>query len=259
MMWSTRSPPECRSAFATSSRNGANSSAARRSGRHGGCCQSWPVCAYGSGGAPTVIPRASSSWYDHESAPIGLTPDREVVDDPQPQPGAAGRGLRVGELVVELPLHPAVEVHAVRVCRGELGDLGGRGVLQRGRPVVPVRTVHLDERAPGGEPLERCTLADAEGAIRERAAGVARLRVQQPQRQRASPSTRRRGRSGPGRSAARTALPSCSIAARTSAPQRRRTPGCVRRAGTADSRTAGWSAGTATASSARPAPPRAAD
>src|SRR5664279_2252334 len=74
MMWSTRTPPECRRIPATIERNGAYARSARRSGRHGGWPQFWPDWLYGSGGAPTATPFANTVGNAHVSAPSAFTP-----------------------------------------------------------------------------------------------------------------------------------------------------------------------------------------
>ena len=80
--------------------------------------------------------------------------DREVVHDPECHPAPDGAGLRVGQLLVELPLQPAVEVHRTRPPPDELGDVHAGRMLQSGRPAPPVTAVLLGQCAPGGEVVE---------------------------------------------------------------------------------------------------------
>ena len=70
--------------------------------------------------------------------------------------------LHGGELLLEQPLQPAVEVDLGGVPLAEGRDGGARGVLQLVGPVGPRQPVLLDERAPGGERREAVALAVAE-------------------------------------------------------------------------------------------------
>src|SRR5262249_39083669 len=81
------------------------------------------------------------------------------------------RGLRRGELVVELPLKPAVKVDCPGVFRGKLGDRCAGRMLQLLRPLAPVSAVLLGERTPGGEVVEALTLPFPVCGVRELAAG----------------------------------------------------------------------------------------
>ena len=89
--------------------------------------------------------------------------------------------LRGGELLVELPLQPAVEIHRVRMLGDELGDTVSAGMLQRLGPLMPVAAVLFGQRAPGGEVVERGTLPGAERRIRQLAARRPRNRIDQLQ------------------------------------------------------------------------------
>ena len=75
-----------------------------------------------------------------------------------------------GELVVELPLHPAVEVHGALMPLGELGYLRVGRVLERMWPSTPVRAVSLGQCAPGGEVVQGGALALLECLERQVAA-----------------------------------------------------------------------------------------
>ncbi len=90
---------------------------------------------------------------------------------PSAMPGSKRAGLDSGELVVELPLQPAVEVDLVGVLLCERGDTGTVRVPEVLRPVMPVATVHLRERAPDGEIIERTSLAVTERGVGELATG----------------------------------------------------------------------------------------
>ena len=118
------------------------------------------------------MPRASSSCHAHESAPVGLHPDGEVVDDPQRHAGATGGGLSAGQLLVEQPLQPAVEVHAVGLRGGELGDLAAVGPRSAaGHPcqLLPCTSVsaHHVAKSSQGLSLPAAVRAIGESAARE--------------------------------------------------------------------------------------------
>ena len=92
----------------------------------------------------------------------GMDPDREVVNDSQRHAGAQRLGLGFGQLIVELPLHPAVEVDELAVLFDEVGDSRGVRIAEGGGPLPPVVAVLLGQRAPGRELLQRLALAFGE-------------------------------------------------------------------------------------------------
>ena len=92
---------------------------------------------------------------------VGIDADREIVHDAEFHARLDGRGLRGGELVVELPLQPAVKVDGLGVLGGEIGDRMGCRMLQILGPLVPVVPVLLGERTPGGEVVEAAALPAA--------------------------------------------------------------------------------------------------
>ncbi len=96
--------------------------------------------------------------------------DGEVVHDPQRHPGPHGLGLCRRELLVELPLQPAVEIDRILIVLDEPGHALTRGVLQRFRPPMPVAAVLLGQRAPGGEVVEGAAFPGPEGGIGQLAA-----------------------------------------------------------------------------------------
>ena len=96
-------------------------------GPPGGCDQSWPSWLNSSGGAPAVTPSASTSCSAHASAPFGSTPTARSCMMPSAMPARTARRLRRGQLLVELPLQPAVKIDGVGVLGGEVGDRGASG------------------------------------------------------------------------------------------------------------------------------------
>jgi len=98
---------------------------------------------------------------------VGIHADREIVHDPELHARLDGRGLRGGDLVVELPLQPAVKVDGVGVFGGELGHRRAGRMLQIPGPLVPVGAVLLGERTPGCEVVEAVSFARAVGGVRE--------------------------------------------------------------------------------------------
>ena len=82
-------------------------------------------------------------------------------------PAATACDCAAAELLVELPLQPAVEVHGRRMLGDELGDAVGAGMLQRFGPLMPVAAVLLGQRTPGGEVVEGRTFPRAESGIRQ--------------------------------------------------------------------------------------------
>ena len=105
--------------------------------------------------------------------------DGQVGHDAQRHPGSQGLGLGAGQLVVELPLQPPVEVDRARMALGEVGDLGPGRVAQTRRPGPPVAAEFLGQRAPGGEVVQCGALATPVGAVRLLPAGRARHRMDQ--------------------------------------------------------------------------------
>ena len=93
------------------------------------------------------------------------------MHDAELHAGLHGGGLSGGELVVELPLQPAMEVDSLGVLGGECRDGRVRRMLQLLGPLVPVAAVLLGERTPGGEVVEAAALARAIGGVRQLAAG----------------------------------------------------------------------------------------
>ncbi len=63
--------------------------------------------------------------------PAGVHADRQVVHDPERHPGRAGVALHGGQLAVEHPLQPAVEVDLLAVALAEARHGVGGRVLQR--------------------------------------------------------------------------------------------------------------------------------
>ena len=108
--------------------------------------------------------------------------DGEVVHDPQRHSRRHRLRLRGGELLVELPLQPAMEIDRRSMLGDELGDAVSAGMLHRLGPLVPVAAVLLGQRAPGGEVVERGALAVAVRRVRQFAAGGPRDPVDQFQR-----------------------------------------------------------------------------
>ena len=100
--------------------------------------------------------------------------DREIVHDAQRHSGAHGLGLSFGQLVVELPLQPAMEVDRGGVAGRERCDVRSVRMLQTGRPVPPVVPVLLRQRAPDREAVEGLSLPSFERRERELPAGRTR-------------------------------------------------------------------------------------
>ena len=92
-----------------------------------------------------------------------MHPDRQIMHDAQRHAGAGGLGLGVGQLIVELPLQPPVEVDRAVVFGGEIGDVRVRGVLQSARPRPPIGAVLLGQCAPDREVVECGALPILEG------------------------------------------------------------------------------------------------
>ncbi len=101
---------------------------------------------------------------------VRMHADGQVVHDAQRHPGADRLRLRRSELLVQLPLQPAVEIDSVRILFGEPADTDAVGVLQETRPGMPVVAVLLGQRAPGREVVERAPFPLAEGGVGQLAA-----------------------------------------------------------------------------------------
>jgi hypothetical protein len=89
--------------------------------------------------------------------------DGEVVDDPDRHPGAQCGPLRRGQLVVEAPLQPHVELDPVGHLVADLPDGLRARVARQVRPGRHRQPVPLRERAPGGEVDQAFALPRAEG------------------------------------------------------------------------------------------------
>ncbi len=85
---------------------------------------------------------------------VGVDAHGKVVDDAEGHPRLDGRDLSSGQLVVELPLQPAMEVDQIGVLGGEGRNRLARRVPQLLRPPVPVVAVLVGQRAPRGEVVE---------------------------------------------------------------------------------------------------------
>ena len=87
---------------------------------------------------------------------------------PSPMPAATGGRLRRGELIVELPLQPAVKVDVRRRARSaNSATARALRMLQLVGPLVPVAAVLLGQRAPGREVVEAAALPLAVGVVRQ--------------------------------------------------------------------------------------------
>ncbi len=109
----------------------------------------------------------------------GVHADREVVHDADGHAGLASGALRRCELGVGEPGEPGPEVDPVHEASPRAGRVGRAGVAQAGRPAVPVRAVHLGERAPGGVVLQGLALFGEEVAVGGAPAGAERHVAQQ--------------------------------------------------------------------------------
>src|ERR1700679_2329211 len=87
--------------------------------------------------------------------------DGEVMHDPQRHSRGNRLRLRGCELLVKLPLQPAMEIHCGRMLSDELGDAFVIGMAHRLGPLMPVAAVLFGQRTPGGEVVERRTLPAA--------------------------------------------------------------------------------------------------
>ncbi len=107
--------------------------------------------------------------------------DGEVVDQADRHAGLPGGPLGVGELLVDLPGEPAVELDALRVLLLRLFRVWAVRVTQALRPVVPVGAVHLRQGVPERVSAQPLALAALERLVRGLPAGPARHLVQQLQ------------------------------------------------------------------------------
>ena len=67
-----------------------------------------------------------------------MHPDGEIGHDAERHPGANRLSLGVGQLLIKLPLQPAVEIHHAGMLFGEAGNRGTVWVLQLRGPLPPV-------------------------------------------------------------------------------------------------------------------------
>src|ERR1700722_14874104 len=105
--------------------------------------------------------------------------DGQVMHDAQRHSRAHRLRLRRRQLLVELPLHPAVEVDRRLMLSDELRDACGRGMLNGLRPAVPIAAVLLSQRAPRREVVEGATFTLEEGGVGQLAARRPGYPVQQ--------------------------------------------------------------------------------
>ena len=166
MMWSMRTPPACRSIALTMARNG---SVALLDELVGPPRRLRPVlaqlvelvrrCARGDAERQHVLHRPGVGA-------VRVHPDGEVVHDAQRHAGADGRRLRRRQLVVELPLQPAVEIDGCRrAWRRTRRPPGRAGCCSVFGPAMPVAAVPLGQRTPGREVVEAAALALAERRV----------------------------------------------------------------------------------------------
>ena len=182
--------------------------------------------------------------------------DREVGHHAEAHAGPAQLELGRGELLVEHPLQPLVELDGPR--RAPRGTSPRRAVRvpQLGGPGQRVGPVHLGDGRPGGVVVETAALAPSvalEGQVAARRRTHLEDLAQRgplgaPRRVAVDPVGE------PGRRPSRAAR-AVTPGRPGSAPRAR---GCARVARRSGCRSGAWSAGTATAPSARPARRRAA-
>ena len=114
--------------------------------------------------------------------PVRIHPDGEVVHDAELHARPHGRRLRRGQLIVELPLQPAVKIDGVGVLGGEVGDRRACRVCEFLGPVVPVGAVLLGQRTPDREVVEAAPLTFAVRGVRQLTPGGTLSRVHALQR-----------------------------------------------------------------------------
>ena len=90
---------------------------------------------------------------------------------PSSMPARIGGRLRRSQLIVELPLQPAVKIDGVGVLGGEVGDRRVAGCASASGHRCQSRSVLLGERAPDREVVEAAPLAFAVRRVRQLAAG----------------------------------------------------------------------------------------
>ena len=161
MMWSIRTPPACRSTLRIRARNGWYSNSSRRSGRHGGCDQSWPSWLNSSGGAPADTPRASASCSAQASAPSGCTPTARSCMMPNDIPADTAWVCAAANCSSSCHCSQRWKSNRGRMLFDEFGDAFGARMTQRLGPLMPVTAVLFGKYAPGGELVERRALPRA--------------------------------------------------------------------------------------------------
>ena len=202
-------------------------------------------------------PTASTSRSAHASAPSGWTPTARSCTTPIGMPGGARGRLRRGQLLLEQPLQPHVEVDQVRELCARPATAGPPASRSSVGPGLDLRPVGLRQRAPGREVEQPRAFLAPGTAQRRRPFGRQRDGVHELSAARfavhaASRSSSTSSRTAP---AAVRRAPRPRRGPRRSAP---RAPGRPRPAGRAGWRSDGSSAGRARGSAAAPAPPRAA-
>ena len=113
---------------------------------------------------------------------VRVHPDGEVVHDAELHARPDGRRLRRGQLVIELPLQPAVKIDDVGVLFGEGGDPRAGRVRERVGPFVPVGPVLLGQRTPDGEVVKAAALSIPVRRVRQLPPGGTRRGVHAFQR-----------------------------------------------------------------------------
>ena len=83
-----------------------------------------------------------------------VDPDGKVTDEPDRHAGIRAGRLGRRELLVGDPLQPHVKVDPVGMFAAHPSHGSPMGIVQLGRPVVPVGTMQLGEQAPCGEVLQ---------------------------------------------------------------------------------------------------------
>ena len=87
---------------------------------------------------------------------------REVMNDPERHPGFLGLALNCGELLIDDPLQPTVELHLIAQLLARGIDGRAAWVLQRRGPPTPRKSMLLDQRTPRGEVEQTLAFALAE-------------------------------------------------------------------------------------------------
>ncbi len=112
----------------------------------------------------------------------GVHADGEVVHGAQRHPGLAGARLCGGELLVEQPLQPLLDVDRLLAPGAHRRHRTRGGIAEIGRPGTEVGTMLVREHPPGGEVVERLALGLAVLAERRLPLVAPRHRVQDLQR-----------------------------------------------------------------------------